>query len=155
MMRSLFLGLAAVVAVTVVAGSVQAQPATPGGAGGQHGRGDFLQKKLGLSEDQAKQVRQIREMQADAHRKNMQALHAAQQELRRAVLNGADETTVRARQTDVTNLMAESVRLRVESLKQISPILTPEQRQKLADMAPGRGHGPRRGGEMRQQGQTS
>ena len=154
MMRSLFLGLAAVVAATVVAGSVQAQPTTPGAPGEPHGRRDFLQRKLGLTDDQAKQVRQIHEMQADAHRKNMQALHAAQRELRLAVLNGADEATVRARQTDVTNLMAETVRLRVESLKQISPILTPEQRQKLADMAPGRGHGPRRG-DMRPQGQSS
>lgn len=148
MMRSLVLGLAAAVAATVVAGSVQAQPTTPG-SHGRHSPVDFLQKKLGLSDDQTTQVRQVHEMQADAHRKNMQALRAAQQELRRAVLTDADEATLRARQTDVTNLMAESVRLRVEGLKQISPILTPEQRQKLADMGPGRERGPRRGGDMR------
>ena len=153
MTRSLVLGLAAAVAATIVAGSVHAQPTTPSGHG-RHSPVDFLQKKLGLSDDQTKQVRQVHEMQADAHRKNMQALHAAQQELRRAVLNNADEATLRARQTDVTNLMAESVRLRVEGLKQISPILTPEQRQKLADMGPGRGHGPRRGSDMRP-GQSS
>ena len=151
--RTWLSAIAAVLVAGAAVGTVHAQ-ATPGSTpGGRHG--GWMQKKLGLSDDQAKQVRDVMAQQGDAHRKNGEALRQTNAELRRLVLNGADEATVRAKQTDVANLMAESVRLRVEGLKQISPILTPEQRQKFAEMSMGdhgrRGH---RGGP-RPQGQQS
>lgn len=150
--RSWFLGLTAALAAVFAVASAQAQPGgTPGG--GRPSHEGFLQKKLGLSDDQAKQMRQIHESQADARKQNMQSLRTAEQELRRAVLSGTDEATVHARQTDVANLMAESIRLRVENLKQVSSILTPEQRQKFAEMGQHRGPHGGRGKHPRPQGQ--
>ena len=147
--------LAAVLVAGTVVGTVHAQQATPGSTPGGR-QGGWMQKKLGLSDDQARQVRDVMTQQGDAYRKNGEALRQVNTELRRLVLNGADEATIRAKQTDVTNLMAESVRLRVEGLKQISPILTPEQRQKFAEMSTGDHHG-RRGprGAPKPQGQQS
>ena len=153
--RTWLSAIAAVLVAGAAVGTVHAQQPTPGSTpGGRHS--GWMQKKLGLSDDQAKQVRDVMAQQGDAHRKNGEALRQTNAELRRLVLNGADEATVRAKQTDVANLMAESLRLRVEGLKQISPILTPEQRQKFAEMSIGDHHG-RRGhrGAPKPQGQQS
>lgn len=147
--------LIAAVVVTLAAGAAWAQsPAPPGtpppaGSGGMHrGPGAWLQQKLGLSDDQAKAIREVHQQQAEARKRQMAALHQAQQDLRRLALNGADDATLRAKQTDVTNLLAEGVRLRTEMLKQVGPILTPEQRQKLADL----GDRMPRGRHMRHRG---
>jgi Spy/CpxP family protein refolding chaperone len=148
--RTLFSAVAALLVAGLAVGSAQAQGTTDGKPGGRRGHEGFMQKKLGLTDEQAKQVREVMVQQGEARKKNGQAVRDANTELRRLVLNGADEGTVRAKQTDVTNLMAESVRLRVEGLKQISPILTPEQRQKLAEMKMGDHHG-RRGKHPRPQ----
>jgi Spy/CpxP family protein refolding chaperone len=102
-------------------------------AGQPHGRA-WLKAELGLTEEQATAIREVRKEQAEAHRLNFQALGQAQRELRRLVLEGADEAIVQAKQEEVAQLLAESVRLRMETLKRISPILTPEQRQKLAEL---------------------
>jgi Spy/CpxP family protein refolding chaperone len=146
------------IAVALVAGlsvgAAHAQPLAPGGKQGGHSGHERMQKKLGLTDEQAKQMRDVMTAQKDAQRKNGQALRDANQELRRLALSGADDATLRAKQTDVANLMAESVRLKVEGLKQIAPILTPEQRQKLAEMRMdhhrGRGHrgGPKTQGQQ-------
>jgi Spy/CpxP family protein refolding chaperone len=148
--RTWLSAIAAVLVAGAAVGTVHAQQAAPGGR-----HAGWMQKKLGLSDDQAKQVRDVMAQQGDAHRKNGEALRQTNAELRRLVLNGADEAAVRAKQTDVANLMAESVRLRVEGLKQISPILTPEQRQKFAEMSMGDHHGRRGHRGPRPQGQQS
>lgn len=164
--RWIFSLIAPALVAAVALGAAQAQQPAPAGPGGQAGPGGkrfshegFMQKHLGLSEYQARQLKQIREQQAEARRRNMQSLHEANTQLRQLVLNGADEATVRAKQTDVTNLMAESLRMRVDELKQIAPILTPEQRQKFVELGERGGHrggphgGPGRG--PRTQGQSS
>lgn len=145
--RTLFSAAAALLVAGLAVGSAQAQGPTDGKPRGRAGHEGFMQKKLGLSDEQAKQVRDVMAQQGEARKKNGQTLRDANHELRRLVLNGADEGTIRAKQTDVANLMAESVRLKVEGLKQISPILTPEQRQKFAEMRMGEGHHGRRGGK--------
>ena len=154
--RTWLSAIAAVLVAGFAVGTVSAQQGTPGTPpGGPAGHGSWMQKKLGLSDDQAKQMRDVMAQQSDARRKNGEALRQANGELRRLVLNGADDATVRAKQTDVANLMAESVRLHVEGLKQISPILTPEQRQKFAEMSMGGHRGGHHGGPRgaRPQGQ--
>lgn len=151
--RWIFSLVAPALVAAVALGAAQAQPPAPGAPGGQGGPAGkrfshegFMQKHLGLSEDQAKQLKQIHEQQAEARRRNMQAFHEANKQLRQLALDGADEATVRAKQTDVANLMAESLRMRVDQLKQIGPILTPEQRQKFVEMGE---RGGRRGGKHR------
>ncbi len=156
--RWIFSLIAPALVAAVAFGAAQAQQPGPGGPGAQGSPGGkrfshegFMQKHLGLSEDQAKQLKQIHEQQAEARKRNMQALRDANQQLRQLAVNGADEATLRAKQTDVTNLMAESLRLRVDELRQVAPLLTPEQRQKFVEMGARGGHrggphgGPGRG----------
>lgn len=51
--------------------------------------------------------------------------------------------------------MGEAIEARVKTLQEISPILTPEQREKLAAMEFGpRGHGGRDGHRGRDQGRS-
>jgi Spy/CpxP family protein refolding chaperone len=100
-----------------------------------------LQQKLGLTEDQLQAFRQLHaNRDVNAQRGQYKALRTAQGELRRLALNGADQTTLAAKQTEVQTLLAQSMQARVEALKQIGPILNADQREAFAKMME---HGPR------------
>jgi Spy/CpxP family protein refolding chaperone len=111
-----------------------------------------LQQKLGLTEDQMQAFRQLHaNRDVNAQRQQYKALRTAQGELRRLALNGADQTTLAAKQTEVQNLLAQSMQARVEALRQIGPILNADQREAFAKMME---HGPRghhKGGPRTQQ----
>lgn len=99
-----------------------------------------LQHKLGLTEDQLQAFRQVyagRDL--EAQRQHYRALHAAQAELRRLALNGADDATLQAKQSEVQNLLAQAMQMRLDTLKQVGPILNPDQRETFAKMME-RGH---------------
>jgi Spy/CpxP family protein refolding chaperone len=103
-----------------------------------------LQQKLGLSEDQLAAFRQLRaNRDVAAQREQFKALRTAQGELRRMALNGADDATMQAKQTEVQNLLAQSMQQRLAALKQIGPILNADQREAFAKMMEGgwRHHG--------------
>jgi Spy/CpxP family protein refolding chaperone len=108
-------------------------------------RGQKFQQWLGLSQDQMNQIRAIRQRDAETWRQTAKALRAAQTDLRRLALGGADATQLQAKETEVQQLLAQVLQLRVKSLQEIGPLLTPEQREKLAQAGPGgfRHHGPR------------
>jgi Spy/CpxP family protein refolding chaperone len=94
-----------------------------------------LQQKLGLTEDQRKAFRQVyASRDVNAQREHYKALHTAQAELRRLALNGADDTTLAAKQTQVQTLLAQSMQTRVQALKQVGPILNADQREAFAKM---------------------
>lgn len=114
-------------------GSVPALVAADTGLGpAHHERGARFQQWLGLSDDQMNAIRQIRQQDAPVTRQHVQALRQARADLRQAVLNGADEATIQAKTAQVQTLVAHGVELRVKKLQQIVPLLTPEQRAKLA-----------------------
>ena len=109
-----------------------------------------LQQKLGLTDDQLQAFRQLRASRdVDAVRQQFRALRTAETELRRLALNGADDATLAAKQTEVQTLRAQQMQQRVDALKQIGPILTTEQREAFAKMMERgpRGHhsGPKQG----------
>src|SRR5712692_7804064 len=93
-----------------------------------------LQQQLGLSDQQLQAIREVYQRDADARRKHGQQLRQAQTELRRLILSGADDATVMAKQTEVERLTTQSVEMRTNTLKQVAPILTPDQREKLAQL---------------------
>jgi Spy/CpxP family protein refolding chaperone len=100
-----------------------------------------LQQKLGLTNDQLQAMRQIwANRDVNAQREHFKALRTAQGELRRLALNGADDATLAAKQTEVQNLLAQSMQARLQMLKQVGPILNPDQREAFAKMMEG---GPR------------
>jgi Spy/CpxP family protein refolding chaperone len=94
-----------------------------------------LQQKLGLTDDQLQAFRQVRAARdVEAQRQQHRALRAAQSELRRLALNGADDATLAAKQAEVQALLARQMEERVNALKQIGPILNPDQREAFAKM---------------------
>ena len=102
-----------------------------------------LQKNLGLTDDQVNQIRAIFQQQRDARRQLGQAMHQAQTDLRQLVLNAGDANAIAAKKAQVAQLMTQGLDMRIQTLQQIGPILTQEQRDKLAQMGPGamwRGH---------------
>jgi Spy/CpxP family protein refolding chaperone len=102
-----------------------------------------LQRNLGLTDDQVNQIRGIFQQQRDAHRQLGQTLRQTQTDLRQLVLNAGDASAIAAKKAEVAQLMAQGLDLRVQALQQIGPILTQEQRDKLAQMGPSamwRGH---------------
>jgi Spy/CpxP family protein refolding chaperone len=125
--------LAMIATALVAAGAYAADP--PAGTPPQpHQRGAWLQQKLGLTDVQAQQIRDIRAKDFAAQKPHWQALRQAQADLRRLALSGADDRTLSAKQTEVQNLLAQSMQARVNTLKEIGPILTPEQREAYAKM---------------------
>jgi Spy/CpxP family protein refolding chaperone len=139
--------LGALAVVLVAAGAYAADPpAAPPQQQEQHQRGAWLQKKLGLTDVQAQQIREIQAKDFASQKPNWQALRQAQGELRRLALSGADSRTLSAKQTEVQNLLNQSVQARVNTLAQIGPILSPEQREAYAKMMD---HGPRHHRQMK------
>jgi periplasmic protein CpxP/Spy len=142
--RSVWLAAALIVSTMLVTAPLtHAQPAAP--------RGDRmfsrLQRTLGLTDDQVTQIRAIYGQHRDAQRNLWQSLRQAQTDLRQLALGGGDANAIAAKKTEVAQLLAQGLDQRVQTLQQIAPVLTPEQRDKLAQMGPAamwRGHrGPR------------
>lgn len=99
------------------------------------GKGDRaarFQQWLGLSEEQAREIRAIRERYRDSLRQVATALMTARRELSRLALEGADQGALQAKQQEIAELTRQMMELRVQSLREIGPLLTAEQREKLA-----------------------
>ena len=147
--------LGAIATVLVAAGAYAADPPaapqtqTPTQ---QHERGAWLQEKLGLTDVQAQQIREIRAKDFAAQKQNFQALRQARAELTRLALSGADQAALSAKQTEVQNLLAQSMQAHLSTLQQIGPILSPEQREAYAKLME---HGPRGHHHMKRGGQPA
>jgi Spy/CpxP family protein refolding chaperone len=137
----------AVSGIAGVAGATDTVQA-PGAPGAGHA--NRFQQALGLTDDQMTAIRQVQAQQAPKQKQLRQSLRQGQSELRQLALNGGDPAAIQAKQAEVAQLVNQSTALRVESLQAMAPILTPEQRAKLAQMGD-KGHG-RRGHWNRTQG---
>ncbi len=126
--------LALILGSTLVAATT-AGAAAPAAQGAAHG--SRFQQALGLTDDQMAAIRQVHTQQAANQKQLHQSLRQAQSDLRQLALNGGDPAALQAKKAEVAQLLSQSVDMRVESLQAIAPILTPEQRAKLAQMGPG------------------
>ena len=139
--RSLWI-VAALVASSVLTTATVAhaqQPPAPRGDRMFYG----LQKNLGLTDDQVNQLRPIFQQRRDAQRQLWQSMRQTQADLRQLALNGGDANAIAAKKAQIAQLMGQGLDLRVQTLQQTGPILTQEQRDKLAQMGPAamwRGH---------------
>ena len=139
--RSLWI-VAALVASSVLAAATVTQAQQPPAPQG-HRMFSGLQRNLGLTDDQVNQVRTVFQQQQGARRQHGQSMRQAQTELRQLVLNGGDANAITAKKAQVAQLMSQGLDLRIQTLQQIGPILTQEQRDKLAQLGPAamwRGH---------------
>jgi Spy/CpxP family protein refolding chaperone len=101
-----------------------------------------LQQKLGLTDDQVTQIRQVQDRHRDARRQVYTSLRQANAQLRQLALTGTDDAAFQQKTSEVQALVGQSIALRAQTLREIAPILTPEQRQAWAQMKHGRGRGP-------------
>jgi Spy/CpxP family protein refolding chaperone len=140
--RFIALGLVSAIALTT-AGYAAADKASPDASSRWHGHQRF-QEKLDLTDDQMAAIREVHTRHADQHKQLAQSLRKAEAELREAALSGGD---VKAKTAEVTALLGQLTELRATTLQEMSPILTPEQRETMAKMKTNmRGHrhrGPR------------
>jgi Spy/CpxP family protein refolding chaperone len=122
--------VAAATCIAITAGATTAVQA--GGPGNQAGR---LQRELGLTDEQARAIRQIHQREAEARKQHGQALQQAQTALRRLILSEADNAAIEAKRVEVERLLTEALHRRMNTLREITPLLTPEQREKYAQLA--------------------
>jgi Spy/CpxP family protein refolding chaperone len=94
-----------------------------------------LQRELGLTDQQVQAIRQIHQREAEARKQHGQALQQAQTELRRLILTEADNAAIEAKRAEVERLLTEGLHRRMNTLREITPLLTPEQREKYAQLA--------------------
>jgi Spy/CpxP family protein refolding chaperone len=101
----------------------------------------WLQQKLGLTDDQVQSVQAAFAADADAKRDLHQKLGQAMADFRQTALNGADASTLAAKKSAALDLMGQELDLRAKDLGQLGKILTPDQRSAFAAMKGGFRHG--------------
>ena len=106
------------------------------GQASAHGWLERLQATLELNDDQVKAIQEIYTRDADSRRQLVRALRQARSDLRRLALEGADEAAIQHKAGEVEGLLAQGIQLRVRHLQEIGPLLTPEQRERFAQLAP-------------------
>ncbi|MGB3276004.1 MAG: Spy/CpxP family protein refolding chaperone [Castellaniella sp.] len=116
-----------------------------GGDFARHG-GDRGMRALDLSQDQKDQIFKIRHDQEQAFYDGQKAVRAARQSLRDVSrADTFDEAKARQAADALGQAQSQMALLRVQTQSQIRAVLTPEQRQKLADMhAPKKAEKPAR-----------
>jgi len=101
-------------------------------------RGQFLQRiaqRLDLTDDQKSQIKTILAGEKDNLQPLLAALHNARKNLRAAIrADDADEASVRAESAKVASAEADMAVERMKLYGKIAPVLTDEQRRKLADL---------------------
>jgi Spy/CpxP family protein refolding chaperone len=124
--RVLALGLAATLAMTAAAWAGSADTASP--VRGAH----KFQERLGLTDEQVAAIKEIHDRRAAERKQLAQSLRQARAELKEAALNGGD---VKAKAAAVTALVGQMTEMHASTLQEISPLLTPEQREAMAKMS--------------------
>ena len=113
----------------------------PGAHHEMHGGGMRMLRGLELTTEQREEARKIFQEQSGAFRANAEAARTAHEALRKAAVD--PNANVRALADAVGKAHADGALLRVETMRRVVALLTPEQRQKLEQRA------PRQGGEHR------
>jgi protein CpxP len=126
-------------AAAIIAGGLTSAPAqdTNSAAGTRPGRGQILQriaKKLNLTDDQKSQIKAVLGGEKDTLKSLFGQLHDARKNLRAAIhANDANEAAVRAASAKVASVEADLAVERMKLYGKIAPILTDQQRRKIAD----------------------
>jgi len=127
-------------AAAILAGGLTSAPAqntNDSAAGGKPGRGQIRQRiarKLNLTDDQKSQLRSVWDGEKSAVKSLIGQWHDARKNLRAAIhASDANETAVRAAAAKVAVVEADLAVERMKLYGKIAPILTDEQRRKIAD----------------------
>ena len=123
--------LAGLLVASSVAFALPAQAHRGPGPGAHHEMhgGMRMLRGLDLTTEQREQAQKIFQEQSGAFRANAEAARAAHEALRKAAVD--PNADVRALADAVGKAHADAAVLRVETMRRVAAILTPEQRQKL------------------------
>jgi len=140
MKRSLTTALAAVPLALTLATAVMAQTDTTStpAASGSGQRGQWLKNKLGLSDDQAQKIKDIKSGNAEANKQLRSQLRQAMSDARQAALNGENVDDKNAAAAKLFQQMLDN---RAKELAQIGAVLSPDQRTSFAALKGRGGHG--------------
>ncbi len=136
------LAIAAIAVVSVTVAGAQApqqQPPPPGGRmgfGPPQGPGGIPFDQLGLSADQKQQIQAI--MAEERQNPPGPGLMDLEHQLRQAIFLGTDVTALKQKILDAQATMLER---QIAHQQKIAAVLTPDQRQKVANRPMGRGRG--------------
>lgn len=126
-------------AAAIIAGGLTSAPAqstTDSATGTRPGHGQILQRiarKLNLTDDQKSQLKTVWDGEKDTVKSLIGQWHDARKNLRAAIHAGdANESTVRAAAAKVAVVEADLAVERMKLYGKIAPILTGEQRRKIA-----------------------
>lgn len=97
-------------------------------------RSQQFQQQLNLSDEQMQQLSAIREKYRPQMERLKQQMQAKGQELSRMMQGNASENDLRRKHQEIINLRQQMGNIRFESMLEMRNILTPEQRQKLAQL---------------------
>ena len=126
-------------ALAVATGAVADTSATPTPADSHQVRkGQWLQNKLGLSNDQVQAIEAAKAASRDARHQLQSQFRQAMADARQAALNGDD---VESKNAAAAKLFGQILDLRAKELQQIGALLTPDQRATFASLKGGGGHG--------------
>jgi len=132
--------LAITTAAAIIAGGLTSAPAqdtNDSAAGTRPGHGQILQRiarKLNLTDDQKSQIKAVLSVDKDMLKSLFGQLHDARKNLRAAIrANGTNESAVRAASAKVASVEADLAVERMKLYGKIAPLLTDEQRRKIAD----------------------
>ncbi|TAD74277.1 MAG: periplasmic heavy metal sensor [Oscillatoriales cyanobacterium] len=151
-------------------GPMMGPPGGPGGQGGPNGGGDMrgpggrggpgggpgggMLRGLNLSAEQTQKLSQVREQFRNRMQQQRQSVETARQEMGRLMSGSASTDQLRQQHNRIQAEMQKMGDLRFESMLAMREILTPAQRQQLAqrmqERRPGRDGGP--GGRDDRQG---
>jgi Spy/CpxP family protein refolding chaperone len=160
LLAALAIAAVALVSISVAGAQAQQQPPPPGGRmgfGPPQGLPPIPFAQLGLSDDQKQQIQNL--MQQERQNPPGPGLMQLEQQLRRAIFLGTDTNAsqVPALRQKILEVQAAMLDRQIAHQQKIAAILTPDQRQKVANMVAGRGRGgmgrgmgPGRGGRMMQ-----
>jgi len=104
------------------------------------GRGSLtrLSTELGLTDEQVQAIRQLHQGQRPARVQLHQSLRDARRSLRELIFSGGADEAIQAQVGQVQQLEGQAVQMRVATLRAMSQILTPEQREKYRQFRPTR-----------------
>ena len=123
--------LGAAVILATAAAPVYSQTAAPAPGPMRGHRLERMQAALGLTDDQMASIRQFRDGQRDQRRQVYRALHDARLALRELVMSGAPDDQIQAKTAELQTYAAQGMALRIEAMKNLAHILSPEQKEKL------------------------
>jgi len=133
MRRRLGLQILSVFAAVALSSAVAVAAEEPTRGDG-HRWSSRLQQKLGLTDDQTRAIGEIYARNARGWKEIGQSIRQARADLRRLVLEVADEGAIQAKQAELQALVADAVQRRTSTLKEIVLLLTPEQRAEYAQL---------------------